>query len=189
MSESEKGQADKNEHTSLNRFIDADKSHPRPWESMKGVPRIAMAAGILIFSACSVLNQPINADAQSTNTGGAAGKSGSGGTGGSGGSGVTQACLSEITLFAGSCATNRALAVPCLDSTGALGGGCMLNDCDAAATACARCFYGPCCPEYTAWHQNYPTCVGNPGCDLWGGPPWMAWRTCGLSNCTTVCNN
>jgi|ERR1039457_2430996 hypothetical protein len=189
VSESEKGLADKREHTSINRFIDANKSHPRLGECMKGVPRVAMAASILIFLACSVLNQPINADAQSTKTGGAAVKSGSDGTGGSAGSGVTQACLAELSLLPGSCTTSSSLAVPCLGSTSAGGGDCMLDDCYAWETICAKCLFGPCCPEYTAWKQIYPTCSQDPGCDLWGGPTWMAWRQCGLSNCTTVCNN
>jgi hypothetical protein len=165
-------------------------------EGMTHVQRLVMLAGLLLYSACSILNQPVNPDGQSSQTGGVMAKGRGGGSGGGGASGgaggssdtsVTQECLAELALLPGSCGP-RALAVPCLASTGAGGGDCLLDDCQAWETACAQCFFGICCPEYAAWHQIYPTCSQDPGCDLWGGPTWMAWRTCGLSNCTAACN-
>jgi len=112
-------------------------------EGMTHVQRLAMLAGVLLYSACSILNQPVNPDGQSLQTGGVTAKGGGGDSGGgiaSGGAGgssdtkVTQECLAELALIPGSCGP-RALAVPCLDSTGAGGGFCLLDDCHAWKTA------------------------------------------------------
>ena len=57
-------------------------------EGMTHVQRLVMPAGILLYSACSILNQPINPDGQSPQTGGVTAKGRSGGTGGSSGGAI-----------------------------------------------------------------------------------------------------
>jgi len=165
---------------------------------MKHARRVTVLVGVLIASACSILNQPINPDSQSSQTGGArawGGNSGTGGVvgtgrlssagtaGGTGGSEATQECSIELTLFSGSCPT-RGLMVPCLSRDA----DCVLDDCYAWEKACSECLFGPCCAQYATWHQVYMACSQIVGCDSYG-VTWDAWRQCGLSNCTTVCNN
>lgn len=147
-----------------------------------GVLRVAVVvASMLISSSCSMLNQPINPDAQSAQTGGATTSGfGNGGAGGSSGADTTQACLAALASI--TCPTSG-LEVPCLASISH----CMLDNCAAWEPACAKCMLGPCCAEYAAWSQVDSACSQNPGCDSYGAS-WAAWRQCGVSNCVNVCN-
>jgi hypothetical protein len=163
-------------------------------ERMTHVQRLAVLAGVLLYSACSILNQPVNPDGQSSQTGGVKARAGNGGTGGvvgtgrsasggaggsTGGSEATQECASALASVRGSCPT-RSLLVPCLS----VDAHCGLDDCRSWGNACAECLFGPCCLQYAAW---LPTCSRDSWCSF--GADWDAWRQCALSNCATVCNN
>ena len=103
-----------------------------------GVLKVAVVvASMLISSSCSILNQPINPDAQSAQTGGATTSGfGNGGAGGSSGADTTQACLAALASI--TCPTSG-LEVPCLASISH----CMLDNCAAWEPACAKCLLGP----------------------------------------------
>lgn len=138
---------------------------------------VVVVASIMISSSCSMLNQPINHDAQPDQTGGV---TASRGAGGSTGADVTQECLAALASIT---CPSTGLAVPCLASTSH----CMLDNCAGWEPACAKCLLGPCCPEYAAWLRVNSACSQNPGCDSYGAS-WDAWRQCGVSSCVNVCN-